>query len=307
VLGYAITFSLACNMLVPIGTAMADRLAYVPSIFPCVLVGALLASVPSRAWRGGLLVIGTGALAVASARQVPQWKDDLALFERQIVTAPRSAKAHGNLGNALREHGRLEEAAAAYDRSIAIFRFRPEAHLGLAQVYELQRRDPELRLATWTDAIRFGTAGNEPWVDQALAWIDLGGWNALEDVLRKQLQVDPGCRFRVHLERILVAARELASVPDPAGGDAWRSGLERLERGDHAGAEATLRTALHRGGVPAAEVPAALEAIARCHAGLGRPGRASSFRRLAAAVRGADASAPAPIPAPTQPGGKRGD
>lgn len=277
VIGYAVAFSLASNFLVPIGTIMADRLAYVPSMFVCLLAAVALAALSNRA-RTAFAALASLALALSSFAQVPQWKDDLALFTRQVETAPRSAKSHGNLGNALRERGRIAEAAEEYRRSIAIHRFRPEPHQGLAQVYEFQRADPELRIATWADAIRFGTSGGEREVDMALDAIDLGRWPDLA-AIRGRMASDPAARFLVHLDRILAAARELgAEAADP--GELARA-RELLARGDLAAAQAILERAIHRGTLAPAELAGALLDLARCHEGQGRPRRAEHLRRLA--------------------------
>ena len=48
------------------------------------------------------------------------WKDEGTLFREAVRTAPRSAKAHRNLGTELVEEGALRAGAAEYEESARI-------------------------------------------------------------------------------------------------------------------------------------------------------------------------------------------
>lgn len=107
-----------------------DRYLYLP------LFGALLLALPALAAAAErLLRIAPPraerlTVAVALALSVPLaietvsyskvWKSELSLWERAIEVDPESAFNLSKYGNALRRVGRLEEARAALDRSIAI-------------------------------------------------------------------------------------------------------------------------------------------------------------------------------------------
>ncbi|MBI5362146.1 MAG: tetratricopeptide repeat protein [Planctomycetes bacterium] len=123
--GYALAFAITSNLALPIGTIMAERLAYLPSLFLCVLVALPLAprSLAPAFARAGFVVLVAAALvfALVTVRQCGVWKDELTLFTEQVRTAPDSAKAHMNLAVALARAGRPREALPHYDRSIAIY------------------------------------------------------------------------------------------------------------------------------------------------------------------------------------------
>jgi tetratricopeptide (TPR) repeat protein len=153
VLGYAIAFAPSCNFLFPIGTLMADRLAYVPSIFTCILAALLLALVRPPAARIAVAAAMAVLLSAASFVQARVWKDEITLFREQVTTAPRSAKSHQNYGYALHRRGELAAASAEYEQAIEIYPYWPEPYLFLGSAQDQLGLDPELRIATWSNAI----------------------------------------------------------------------------------------------------------------------------------------------------------
>lgn len=110
------------NLLVPIGTIMAERLLYLPSVGFCLAFPALWGRLAPGRSRLGALAAGLLVLLYA-ARTVDRnadWKDQRTLFEVTTVTSPRSAKAHYNLGVARQEDGDATGALHAYRVAIAI-------------------------------------------------------------------------------------------------------------------------------------------------------------------------------------------
>jgi Flp pilus assembly protein TadD len=115
------------NLVFPIGTIMAERLLYLPSlgaIVALVLGGhALLARLRwSRLapWLAAALVVALAARTVARNRD---WSDDRALFRAAVTTQPRSVKARANLGAILVRSGSAADRAEArrqYRAALAI-------------------------------------------------------------------------------------------------------------------------------------------------------------------------------------------
>jgi len=280
VLGYAILFAPASNFLYPIGTLMADRLAYAPSIFTCLLAALAIFWLAART--AGFAIVGALAilLSVRSFSQAQPWRDDDALFREQVRTAPESAKSHGNLGDALRRRGEWAEAVREYRASIAIYPFRPEPHLGLAQAYERLDEEPELVLNTWADAIRFGTLGERPILRRILSATDLGDWPRVRALRAEMAAADPEDRFLPRVDHVLLCAELLSRLP--ADGADFAAGKELFAREDWAGAEARFKRALHRRDLPESETGDTLLEMAICNQRLQRPGRAEHLRKLAA-------------------------
>lgn len=110
------------NLLVPIGTIMGERLIYLPSVGFCLLLPALWAGLrgarpPSPALRrlgAGAVCFLTAAYSIRTIERNRDWKDQLTLFSATTAASPRSAKAHYNLGVALEDAGRREEALEEY-------------------------------------------------------------------------------------------------------------------------------------------------------------------------------------------------
>jgi protein O-mannosyl-transferase len=118
------------NLVIPIGTLMAERLLYLPSVFFCLALPLAWSHVARRAERGAstrravvpavvvvLMVIAGGARTLA---RNADWRDQLTLFETTVRTSPRCARAHYNFGVALEDAGRPAEALAQYGEAIAI-------------------------------------------------------------------------------------------------------------------------------------------------------------------------------------------
>jgi Flp pilus assembly protein TadD len=121
------------NVLFPIGTIMAERLLYLPSVGGCMLAGFGFAAV--RAGTAGsarhvafvafaFLITVHSALLVARSRD---WASDRRLFAAAVAASPNSAKAHYNHGSALAEAGETRQAEEALRAALAIAPAYPEA------------------------------------------------------------------------------------------------------------------------------------------------------------------------------------
>lgn len=113
---------------------MADRFMYVP------MIGLLIAASwgarpllrhfgvrhesPLRAAAVAVVLVG----AIAARAQAAHWENSLTLWSHATRVTPESYIAHENLGQALREAGRLEEARASYERALALAPARSPAY-----------------------------------------------------------------------------------------------------------------------------------------------------------------------------------
>jgi tetratricopeptide (TPR) repeat protein len=282
VLGYAILFAPGSNFILTIGTIMSDRLAYLPSIFTCLLAASVLVRISSRRMASVVVLVVAVLLSIASVRQAGVWRDSLTLFREQARTAPESAKSRGNYGEALRLADRFREAVVEYRKSIEIYPKRPDPHFGLAQAYESLNEDPELLIDTWADAIRYGTIGERSVRVRLLAFADLGRW---KDVARIRAEVaagDPDHPLLFRLDHLLRAANRLVSAPNPD--DAWSRAQELFRRGEWKAADDAYRRALHLRQIPEEELRRSILDLAQCRENLGEPQQANWYRNLAAAT-----------------------
>jgi tetratricopeptide (TPR) repeat protein len=143
VLVWALFFLPSANLLIPTGTIMAERLAYLPSLGLCLALGHLGAAFATRrgtmgATRVRRIGVATAAAAVVSgfaARtwvRIPDWKSNLALSLADVATMPRSAKLQAGAGMFLAGAGRVAEAEEYLRRAIALYPEYAQMHYNLA-------------------------------------------------------------------------------------------------------------------------------------------------------------------------------
>jgi len=98
--------------------AMADRFTYIPLIGVSIALAWGIAELPTALRRRQTAVtlrvsaalVALGGLAFASSLQVRHWRDGVSLFEHTLAVTGDNPTARGNLGLALLEQGRVDEA-----------------------------------------------------------------------------------------------------------------------------------------------------------------------------------------------------
>jgi protein O-GlcNAc transferase len=184
-----------------------------------------------------------GELAVAEA-----------CFRAAIAAAPRHARAHLNLGNALQKQGRLEEAAQAHRTAIACDARHVGAHFNLGAVLLAANRLDEAQ-AAFEQALRLDPALADAAVSLAAVRTQAGDAPGARRELERALAIAPRhAGARANLGTVLMEAGELdaaraafeAALADDPRSAVALAGLARLEvlRGRAAAAEAPYRAAL---------------------------------------------------------------
>lgn len=143
----AATGVLTANVLFPIGTIMAERLAYLPSAGICIVLGWLFA----RAWEAvarrnvtARAVVAVMLVALASAGIARSWSrnavwaDDVKLWEDTVLVVPDSFWAHFKLASLKLQRGEDEPALAAFRECLRIRPKTPELHNEIGDI--LRRR-----------------------------------------------------------------------------------------------------------------------------------------------------------------------
>jgi tetratricopeptide (TPR) repeat protein len=127
------------NLAVLIGSIMAERFVYLPSIglAGCVVAAicALGPLVSRQRLRTAWIALGFLCLACAVRTYARNfdWLDDLSLWTSGVDVCPESAKTHNNLGGALEKlPGRLPDAIVEYQVALRIEPDYSEGHFNLA-------------------------------------------------------------------------------------------------------------------------------------------------------------------------------
>lgn len=145
-LAAAISFALTSNLVLFIGTLLAERLLYMPSIGFCLLLGALVAASGRTRLVRMAVVASIGLCALAAWRtavRIPDWRDDLALYRSAAAVSPRSARIRYNLGNVYLRAGQFVTAEGEYRIALSIYQDFTDAiaNLGMALLQQGRARE----------------------------------------------------------------------------------------------------------------------------------------------------------------------
>jgi tetratricopeptide (TPR) repeat protein len=138
---FFVAISPTSNLMVFIGSIMAERFLYLPSVG---LAGCVVAAIyalgqtplrrPQTA-RAACAALWLMCLALGARTYVrnQDWKDELSLWTSAVTVSPGNAKAHYNLANTLEIlPGRLPEAIAEYRAALQIDPNHADVHYNLA-------------------------------------------------------------------------------------------------------------------------------------------------------------------------------
>jgi tetratricopeptide (TPR) repeat protein len=145
--------------LVQVGAqAMADRYTYVPLIGLFIMVAWGLADIfAGWRYRKATLAVSAGLLLlifmVVTSLQIQKWHDNMTLFTHTLKVTNRNAIIQNNLGVALSDQGKTQEAMAHYTEALRINPRHDNAHYNLGNILYLQGKTQEA-IAHYTEALR---------------------------------------------------------------------------------------------------------------------------------------------------------
>jgi tetratricopeptide (TPR) repeat protein len=120
--------------LVQVGEqTMADRYFYIPSIGLFIAIVFGLADIAERRrvapWLSAVIAsVVLLVLATLTNAQIHCWRDNFTLFEHALAVGPSTPAVEDSLGYALQRSGRLDEAAAHFEKALQI---KPDDYLAL--------------------------------------------------------------------------------------------------------------------------------------------------------------------------------
>lgn len=131
------------NLWFPIGTVMAERLMYVPIIGFCIFCGLFFSRL--RWPLGSYVAVGLlfTVLGFKTIQRNADWQNDYTLFVSAVEAMPQSAKAHFNLGNAVRDRGQVQEALTHYRKALWIYPNYAEVYYNIGVVEQERGRVAE--------------------------------------------------------------------------------------------------------------------------------------------------------------------
>jgi tetratricopeptide (TPR) repeat protein len=186
--------------IVQVGSfAHADRVTYLPQIGIYVAVTWLMAEWGAKLPMGRVAMVGLmtavlGVLILCAWKQTAYWKDNETLWNHTLACTTRNDMAHNNLGQALLQKGRVDEAITQYQQALEINPNSVGAHLNLGNALSQEGKADK--------AIRQFEQALQTNPDDATAHLNLG------NALCQKGKLDEGIR---HFEQALQIK------PDDAG------------------------------------------------------------------------------------------
>jgi cytochrome c-type biogenesis protein CcmH/NrfG len=121
------------------GIDIAERFAYLPSVFFCMAVGLLLERMSAlwgKPWHWRIAIAATIALLmVLSAERNLVWRSNLTLYTDTAAKSPQVPTAQWNLAHDAHVTGEIALAIPAYQRYLALVPYSTEAMGNLAAAY----------------------------------------------------------------------------------------------------------------------------------------------------------------------------
>ncbi len=113
-----------------------EHRTYLPSVMPVVALAAGLFRPLKRKWAATAVLAALALLWAGWTWQRSQiWGDAVALWQDCVDKSPAKARPYNNLGSALSESGRLTEAAANFQKAVALRSNYADAHYNLGYAW----------------------------------------------------------------------------------------------------------------------------------------------------------------------------
>ena len=137
---------------------MADRYAYLPFIGLYLMICWGVAELAQqrrldRALPAACIAVLL-ALMIVTYRQVGYWQDDVTLWSHAAQVTRGNYVAEDNLGEALVDEGKMEEAMPHFFRAVAIFPADPTGNLNIG-AYEQAHQNFSSAIAQYKQVLRY--------------------------------------------------------------------------------------------------------------------------------------------------------
>ena len=189
------------NVAVPIGTIMAERLLYVPSVGVCVLPGFLWqwfqdwsqqrqVAKPVSGSAFAVLVVILVSLGFRSVLRNRDWRDEYTLWRSALQVSPRSAKAHFYMGVGLLEKGLSEKAIGEFGEALRIYPFYPHVHLELGAAF-LKKGDVDRAIQVFQEGTKLDPRDAALYINLGVAWMEKGRPDEAIAAYQRAIAVNP--------------------------------------------------------------------------------------------------------------------
>lgn len=135
---FFLSFLVTSNLLFPIGTIFAERLAYLPSLGIVLLICELLYQSKLHLRSAAFIAVYCSIAILICFKQNQVWASNTTLHSYQINISPNSAKTQQNYAIVLRNQGQYAQARVHLMRALEIYPRFTEAAFSIASSYSMQ-------------------------------------------------------------------------------------------------------------------------------------------------------------------------
>ena len=175
------------NILLPIGTIMAERLLYLPAIGFCIGLAATLQKTRHNTL---ILIVLLALLSLRTSIRVADWQDGHSLFTSATQTYPNSARAWRALGKAQLERGADQQGQAALNKALDILPDYYEVFNDLG-AYHLAQGQYERALGHLEASLRIDKNYPPTWLNLGLAFYHLRRVPEARQAFAQALRLNP--------------------------------------------------------------------------------------------------------------------
>jgi protein O-mannosyl-transferase len=219
ILFFLLTLAPASNLFVLIGSTMAERFLYIPSLGFCMALTWLLFKMTNDAGRRSVsvshfiktnrfvFVVSAAIIFLYSLQTVLRsrhWEDNVALFGHDVKVADRSARAHYNWGSSLlldvypkeknknKQNGILEKSIVEFQKAVSILPSYSDAHMNLGIAY-MNKEDAMNAIASYEKAKRlYPRPTAKLYNNLGMLYGKTGKFNEALSVLDSAIMLEPG-------------------------------------------------------------------------------------------------------------------
>ena len=185
--------------LITIYNPFAERYLYIPLIGFCMAVAMafntlitkrLSETVPIQVLSSVAIIVILSLYSTVTIARNRDWKDNLTLWSKTVITSPGSTIAHGSLGRAYQDQGRLQEAIRSYKKAIELYPGNYKAFHNLGVIYAGQGALKEA-VANYKRAVDINPAFVEAQFNLGNIYHNQGLLEAAVQQYRKVTELDP--------------------------------------------------------------------------------------------------------------------
>ena len=212
-----ISLAPVANIFLPIGTIMAERLLYLPSMGFAVALATFfgaMRSMSSRAVLWPLICLLLSAYCYKTFDRCGEWKDNYALFSQTAETQPGSARAWRGLAKAALERGEDQLALSSWSKALDILPDYHEVYNDLA-AFHLARKDYPTAREKLIRCLEIRSDYPIAWFNLGLVHYRLGEVEKARGALERAVILDP--HYAKAYYNLGVIALEKGSLDEAAG------------------------------------------------------------------------------------------